>query len=95
MLTEFLLVVLSFQRDGTGCPFWYWEEDYRKKVMSDAQQRNDANMMNDARSFKMIDAPRKNDISVEVVRLLKSICLLCLCILGVQLAILFVEVVTK
>ena len=32
-LTDILYLFVSLQkRDGSGCPFWYWEEDYEKIV---------------------------------------------------------------
>jgi hypothetical protein len=36
---------------------------------------------------------KKDESSAEVVRLLRSICMLCLCILGVQLVMLLVQLV--
>ncbi|CAN6347152.1 unnamed protein product [Urochloa humidicola] len=80
------------KRNGTGCPFWYWEEDYRSLLKSRAQIVDESRheVVPQRRQMENSDESKKkkDGTSNEIVRLLKSMCFLCVCILGVQVLIL-------
>ncbi|KAG2605786.1 hypothetical protein PVAP13_4NG217900 [Panicum virgatum] len=88
--------------DGTGCPFWFWEEDYvehLKKIgiLNGGEWSRKGNIKDDE---KMLlgnggTSRKEEDNSVEVVRLLRSICMLCFCILVVQVVMLFVQLLKR
>ncbi|KAG2622918.1 hypothetical protein PVAP13_3KG018400 [Panicum virgatum] len=85
--------------DGSGCPFWFWEEDYVVKLRS-------LGLLKGGSSTQLegpIAAPRmeflharegewKKKNATEIVRLLKSICVVCVSILCVQCVMLLLLV---
>ncbi|CAL4886374.1 unnamed protein product [Urochloa decumbens] len=38
-LGEIFYVCPNYKRDGSGCPFWYWEEEYMKLLEKEARAR--------------------------------------------------------
>ena len=94
--------VLCCSVDGTGCPFWFWEEDYvehLKKIgiLNGGEWSRKGNIKDDE---KMLlgnggTSRKQEDNSAEVVRLLRSICMLCFCILVVQVFMLFVQLLKR
>ncbi|KAG2593047.1 hypothetical protein PVAP13_5NG632029 [Panicum virgatum] len=91
------------KRDGTGCPFWFWKEDYvehLKKIgiLNGGEWSRKGNIKDDDEKMMLGNggtSRKEEDSSAEVVRLLRSICMLCYCILVVQVVMLFVHLLKR
>jgi hypothetical protein len=93
-------------RDGTGCPFWYWENDYIKKIGENGTNDapvGDELMMQGGESMKqsgdgcnciaLVNEARKLlGIGKELVSVLKGICMVGVCMLVVMVINLIVNV---
>ncbi|CAN6299255.1 unnamed protein product [Urochloa humidicola] len=85
------------KRDGTGCPFWFWEQDYKNMLKrihvigEDSMQDNSGDPQRRPIRRDQVKEAKKDDISNEVVRLLQSIRVLCVCILAVQVVMLLAQ----
>ena len=102
-LLQLSWIWLFWQRDGSGCPFFYWEADYIKHILKmlkeggngtcEAQSKGESNLrpyaglMDNAVANKAQGSQGKDQ---DVVRLLNVICVLCVCIV---LALVLVVVV--
>ncbi|KAJ1298575.1 hypothetical protein BS78_01G463900 [Paspalum vaginatum] len=78
----------SHQRDGSGCPFWHWEEDYPerlRKVMREGKlDKQDANLVMNiycqAESSRRDGDDNMHAVAKELEKLVgvfKSICVVC------------------
>ncbi|CAN6319965.1 unnamed protein product [Urochloa humidicola] len=89
----------KYKQDGTGCSFWYWEDDYLDKLGRQGSENRvrTARMQGDwSNSRKGMVVNKDVDlvgIVKELVTFVKAICLLLLCILFVLVLILVVQLI--
>jgi hypothetical protein len=102
-LLQLSWIWLFWQRDGSGCPFFYWEADYIEHILKmlkeggngtcEAQSEGESNLRPYAGLIGNVVANKargNQGKDQDVVRLLNVICVLCVCIV---LALVLVVVV--
>ena len=102
-LLQLSWIWLFWQRDGSGCPFFYWEADYIKHILKmlkeggngtyEAQSEGESNIRPYAGLMDNVVANKaqgNQGKDQDVVHLLNVICVLCVCIV---LALVLVVVV--
>jgi hypothetical protein len=83
-------------RDGTGCSFWYWEEDYvdvvagQRAIVEQGNRRSNAGRLMSGGVGKMDKEAKVVGISNEIFSLVKVIFIVSVCILFVLMMILIV-----
>ncbi|CAL5016347.1 unnamed protein product [Urochloa decumbens] len=95
-----------YKQDGTGCPFWYWEEDYLDKLArmracketgagSENRVRRTRMQGDWSNSGSMVVNKDADLVAIvkELVTFVKAMCLLLLCILFVLVLILVVQLI--
>ncbi|CAO2168579.1 unnamed protein product [Urochloa humidicola] len=69
----------NYKRDGTGCPFWFWEEEYVKVL-----QKNGVAIPAQVSDLRMPVAIPRHEVLFQGMKVLnkggrKELCLLALC----------------
>jgi len=85
--------------DGSGCPFWYWEEEYikvleQKRILVGCGGRTEVEAEAGGSAMARIGLQtEKSEGAKEVVNWMKILCIVSVCMMLVQVLNLFVTLI--